>query len=320
METQNINLIYIVGAGRSGSTILDRTLGHHSKMLSLGELINLRQEYENNALCGCGTPIRDCPHWSDIFKQMKTNNTRPALEEFIDLKYVFEGSKPYKAIRRLGISAQLLLGKVPADPGLKRAIANTRTAYQLIFDKSGAQILVDSSKSLNRALYLSTAIPGINPIFLHLVRDGRAVLHSTQKDTYSVRHKDASGAVKVAHHSVSPKKLNKAIEDWSKDNRQILQLKRLFRLQNYYFIRYEEFTSNPQKALLPFMKMIQLSWESAMLNFEFGDNHMVCGNSSRLNAFQLEKKAEKWPTELTPETLAIFNKKAGHLNRKLGYS
>jgi hypothetical protein len=56
-----VKVLYVAGSGRSGSTILDRTLGRVDGLFSAGELCNLwgrsllaRRRY------GCGIPVPDC--------------------------------------------------------------------------------------------------------------------------------------------------------------------------------------------------------------------------------------------------------------------
>jgi len=40
----NKTIVFIVGSGHSGSTILDRLSGHHSQAFSIGEIVNFHYE------------------------------------------------------------------------------------------------------------------------------------------------------------------------------------------------------------------------------------------------------------------------------------
>ena len=60
-------ILYIAGHGRSGSTLLERTLSLHPSFAGRGELANLLMccrdpEYR----CACGVFLRDCPVWAPV--------------------------------------------------------------------------------------------------------------------------------------------------------------------------------------------------------------------------------------------------------------
>src|SRR5215472_7373359 len=60
-------VVYIAGSGRSGSTLLERTLGEIPGFVNVGELIDLfRREASRADRCGCGLPFGDCPFWASV--------------------------------------------------------------------------------------------------------------------------------------------------------------------------------------------------------------------------------------------------------------
>jgi len=64
MET--IKVIYIVGCGRSGTTIMDILLGNHVGLLSVGELIHAHDNWNEDKLCSCGANLKKCDVWGDV--------------------------------------------------------------------------------------------------------------------------------------------------------------------------------------------------------------------------------------------------------------
>ncbi len=70
MSEQRVKVLYILGAGRSGSTLLSNILGQLDGFQSVGELFYL---WENGllkgGLCGCGEPVLQCPFWSEVLSQ-----------------------------------------------------------------------------------------------------------------------------------------------------------------------------------------------------------------------------------------------------------
>src|SRR5436190_2795265 len=60
-------ILYIAGAGRSGSTLLAMRLGGLPGCTAVGELRHIWERgVLGNRLCGCGEPFRECPFWSAV--------------------------------------------------------------------------------------------------------------------------------------------------------------------------------------------------------------------------------------------------------------
>src|SRR5690349_13952079 len=66
--------IFIISAGRSGSTLLDIITGQHKDIISLGEISHLPKNITLNSVCGCGAKVNDCPFWQKIFLRLKQTN------------------------------------------------------------------------------------------------------------------------------------------------------------------------------------------------------------------------------------------------------
>ena len=67
MPEQKINLIYIAGYGFSGSTLLERMIACHPKIIGLGEVYNLLQDFDQNEICSCGLSLPLCPYWKEAY-------------------------------------------------------------------------------------------------------------------------------------------------------------------------------------------------------------------------------------------------------------
>src|SRR5690349_2184383 len=64
---ERIPVLFIAGAARSGSTLLDRVIGMHEGFCSSGELTFIWQRsYRENQLCGCGVPFHECEFWREV--------------------------------------------------------------------------------------------------------------------------------------------------------------------------------------------------------------------------------------------------------------
>src|SRR5262252_2040072 len=69
MSRDKIKVLYIAGWDRSGSTILDRTLGQLPGFFSVGELVHLWEGGNSQVLCECGRSLKDCAIWHQVFSQ-----------------------------------------------------------------------------------------------------------------------------------------------------------------------------------------------------------------------------------------------------------
>lgn len=59
-------LLFIIGEGHSGSTILDTILSSHSQIFGVGEVYALARTVKTGELCCCGEPVESCEFWSKI--------------------------------------------------------------------------------------------------------------------------------------------------------------------------------------------------------------------------------------------------------------
>jgi hypothetical protein len=62
-----VRVLYVAGTGRSGSTLVAAMLGQLRGAFAAGEVRYLWQRgLSERRPCGCGTPVPDCPVWTDI--------------------------------------------------------------------------------------------------------------------------------------------------------------------------------------------------------------------------------------------------------------
>lgn len=164
-------VLYVTGAGRSGSTLLGNILGQLDGVFNAGEvrMIWHRGVLENRA-CGCGQPLNDCPVWTSI------------LDSGLGGVGVVKAQSYYESTRRLtrmrympGLSFSPTRRRVMAASGPHLEVL--RRVYGAAAAETAARVIVDTSKvpGYGRALQ-ETA--GLEVYVLHLIRDSRAVAHS----------------------------------------------------------------------------------------------------------------------------------------------
>ena len=318
-------IVFIIGAGHSGSTLLSKTLNAHSKIFSVSEISQFQQDINSEiALCGCETLLKECDFWEDI-----SNRVEIILGDSLK-------EKPYLYGINKNISGNKLYNKlyfrfsrfVALNLRIRTKLIKTRleyisVLYKAIIDKTGADAIVDSSKSATRASILKPYLErkGYRVKIIHLIRDGRAVFYSYKKGFYKVRVKNRTTGVDEmkTYYAENVRSDEEIVNLWKRDNRLSLLYHNLFSSSNYYQLTYEEFVDNPKVALISLLQSINYKFESEMLKLNRYTNHMVSGNASRINATSINQPSEIWRNKLSKDQLNYFEKKAGRLNRKFGY-
>lgn len=169
MTTTTQKIIYVLGTGRSGTTLLDIVLGNAPGIVSVGEIVRFPQ-------------LRGRPHG---FAE-ETENFRFWQEIGDEFFAGYDPEKDYDALFTIAGRMEAhryfplnLLGLTP-----RRTVARYRDYlngfFETIFAKTGAEVLVDSSKYPGRALALARYLR-YEVYYLHLVRDPQGVVSSFAK-------------------------------------------------------------------------------------------------------------------------------------------
>ncbi|MGL5911607.1 MAG: sulfotransferase, partial [Phycicoccus sp.] len=162
-----IRVLYVGGAGRSGTTIVSTVLGQASGVFAVGEL---RFAWERGVgqdhRCGCGEPFSRCPVWADVIVRAFGSTGPPdpiALHENL-----------LHRLRILRVPQGLLRSAFgrPAVP-YHRYDADIHRMYRAVADLDGVDVVVDSSKNPVYAKLLER-LPGVELTVLTVVRDPRA--------------------------------------------------------------------------------------------------------------------------------------------------
>lgn len=169
-----VKVLFIGGYGRSGSILLARMLGQIPGFVSVGELRYIwRGMFLGDRLCGCGTPLQQCPFWvrvgQEAFGGWDTLDLEEALilersvdrDQYIPLLLAPEAWPAYRARWSRYVE---LLGRL----------------YNGIQKVAGPWVVVDSTKDSSYA-FLLRQVPGLDLRVAHLVRDSRGVAFSWTK-------------------------------------------------------------------------------------------------------------------------------------------
>lgn len=157
-------VIFVVGYGRSGSTLLDMVLGAHPDIFGAGEMATIcRHVWPNDEYCACHQRVQSCSLWSGAVAEWQQSGVDIAAHRRLQ-----ERIEPI-------LSPQRILG----GDALRAYREQTLALYRIVARRTGRRVLLDSSKSPGRAMALAGS--GVDLRLIHLVRDPRAVAHSMSK-------------------------------------------------------------------------------------------------------------------------------------------
>ena len=273
-------MLYVLGRGRSGSTIFANVLGELDGYFAGGELRVLWDPVVvRHGSCGCGEPITSCDVWSRV------------LDGLSDIDAAEAAELQHEIVREMN-TFRLLGPAISTWPARERFAQLMGRVYEEIASVTGARVIVDSSKRPSYAAFLRT-VPGCDPYFVHLVREPRASAYSWK----SRRYRSSAGSAEVTRRGPIDSTIR-----WDLLNLGSEGLLRAVGSSRGIMLRYEDFIASPRPHVERVTRMIaETSWRSPFLDDHtvvLRPNHTIAGNPSRFatGTLVLEDKAE-WRTE-----------------------
>jgi len=299
-------VIYILGGGHSGSTLLDMVLGSTEQSFSVGELMYFDYykgyKHENlyrlvdGRLCTCDEQMDDCPIWSKINFESKDNVPKhESLGE--SLKILVNLVNPFTRWFRFDIE-----------------IGNNREVYKRIFEEASLQkpklrFIVDSSKDPRR-LYELINDPDIGPgrlAVIHLIRDGRGYIYSYQKGERLKGGRELRGTLVclvewIAVNLISRRLLNK------------------FKIKAYT-MSYDRFAEDPDKGLEELGRFLgyDLGADTVIDRINDTTYHNIHGNPIRQSKLTGIHRDVKWRTFFSPLKRTVLSVILYPFNRRWVY-
>jgi hypothetical protein len=311
-DTQEMQqVVFIIGPGHCGSSLLELILGSHSQALALGEFKAFVEKIENGVLsqdickvCGTG-----CDFWNG-------SASLPILQSYFRWGAT-NGRLQTKLYNRLG--------------GLQRNI------YRHLFQWSGAQLLIDSSKDpywVRRQLLPFWFWRNMTPFLIYIHRDGRAVVNA-----YLRKYPERG----IAHSARA----------WVAETMLFERYFRAFSATRRMQIAYEELATKPLSTMQSLCRALRMPFEQEMLQYWKHQHHVINGNAGtrslifkyreqsgqnmqdRWRQVEADKRGIgqdfyaqldlgiqldlRWQQELSPEQVATFETVAGEVNARYAY-
>lgn len=305
-----IDVVYIGGMGRSGSTLLERLLSQLRGCVAVGELRYLWYEDPTVARCGCGRLLAECGFWREASTKSGIPFTPACFQEMLALQ---------KHVDRLRYLPHMLARPLAGQNYSRRFEQYTETLRRIYYaacEVGDGQVIVDSSKDISM-LYLLTQMNDVRLRLLHLVRDSRAVAYSWTKTV-------------VRPHIVNQVTyMNKYSPAWSSADwlyRNTLTEAARGRVSSYLRLRYEDLIADPRGTLRLAADFMGLP--DADLSFIGPDKevylrretHTLVGNPMKFMPGGLQLRLDDaWRQALPPTDHRLITTLTWPLLRRYGY-
>lgn len=293
--SERVQVVYIGGWGRSGSTLLSYILGSLPEFVSVGELRYLWSGgVAGNELCSCKEPFHSCPFWTAVGESAYAGWASVDIEEILALE---------RAIFARRHVALLLAPRLkPSYARLVQRYTETIVPlYRAIRDVSGCKYVVDSTKDPPYAFLLRRAQP-LQLHLLHLVRDGRASAFAWSKEVR--RPEVTSREAYFARYGTATSALL-----WSGGNA-VLHLMRTPQVTRR-LMRYESLATDPKPEIEALLQDLGIDGYdlSALDRHEvlINPGHTIRGNPLRFESgYRPIHLDDEWRTKMPPLRKAGF--------------
>lgn len=309
IDRRSVQVLFIGGIGRSGTTILELSLGTDPRVASLGEVMHLWERcLVGDERCGCGHAFSECPFWTAVGKEAFGGWSAIDVDRVLRLKRTFDRTvrTPQFALRAGG-------------PRWRRELEEYASYYVRLYAAAakvaGADVVVDSSKqaSLPHILRLDSRL---DLKVLHCVRDSRAVAYSWSK---TVQRPEARGGTRALMTRYPAWVL--ALK-WVRHNL-VIDALRVLRVP-IMRMRYEDWVKSPDTALSRILDFVGLP---AQPNERIGPDwvdipaaHTCSGNPMRFNAGRVQvRRDDEWRRRLAGRSRWLVTALTGPLLSMYGY-
>lgn len=285
-------VIFILGTGHCGSTLLDLILGSHSNMFSLGEVYRIISS--NPPIPICDICEEDCEFWTpELLSKIRASYSNSSLN---------------RISRKLGVME-----------------AKEVSFYRLLFKASKKNILIDSTKKpswINRNRS-KLELSNIQPILVYLSRDGRAVVNSY------FRKYPQRGLDKIANNWIKRiKKINSCYDAWEGEGKIHIRYEDLAKNPIQTIEKLTLFLKLPfEKEMMMFWSCSHhlvngnAGTKSMLLKFRDNERYEVWVDEKGKEYYKNRelgiKFDERWRSELNIEQTSIINGIIGNLNSDL---
>jgi hypothetical protein len=306
---------------------MGNVLGESPGIFHVGELRYLwdRNLGRAGTVCGCGVLLHECTTWRGVLEEYLRDDWHgaelaPTLPEALESVQQLLRPDEVAELQRMVVSSrrigQLLFGSSKRrDSNLFQYAGILSRLYAAIARTTDTSVIVDSSKwPADAALLRHTS--GVNPFFVHVIRDPRGVVLSRQRRVARRNgHVVRLDRTHLIHDSVGWLATNLAAElvcirmGWHR----CVQ------------IRYEDFVRHPWTTVHRIASLIDhqiahVPFNASDRTTNLSENHTVGGNRSRFRRGPIEIREDgRWRSQLPRADAVMTAALTSPLLRHYGY-
>jgi hypothetical protein len=181
----------------------------------------------------------------------------------------------------------------------REAIDKSAQLARILCRMENTDVFLDTTKNPYQVRFLAEYGRGIRLKLICLVRDGRAVVNSLMEK--------------------ERKTPERAINGWLWCNGMIDRAARYLPAADVFRLKHEDLCKNPKAILADLCSFLGIESDVLYENADKSNRHII-GNFMR-NSFNGEIRLdESWRKKLAPDLLRLFERRAGWVNRRCGYS
>ncbi len=309
MPDRQVNLLYVAGWGRSGSTLLGTVLGQIPGFFCAGELRHVWQRsFLENWPCGCGEAFGTCPTWTAVVRESFGDPSDALAERLAGW------TKRFRTRDMPGMVASFR--RLPARGWRAEYLADLGKFYQGISRATGCRVIIDTSKipSYGYALRL---LPALKVHVVHLLRDPRAVAYSWWRRNKPNPRIDGERLMK----RISPVTCTLLWNVWNLGTEALLSRSSY----RYVRVRFEDFLASPARSSRAILSSLDLDGGENLpfvsdREVDLRPTHTVSGNPLRFTTGRVTLRPdERWRTGLTWGEKARVTALAWPLMLRYGY-
>lgn len=314
-DARGLKVLSVVGAGRSGTTVMAAVLGEYDGFAAAGEIRFLwKRGLQDHRPCACRQPPADCAVWSQVVSKVlgpPGPGRSAAVRRIVAAQHAL--TSPRASVRAIRLAAQPSVDGWPALEALRQA---STSACQAFASVTSAGVVVDTSKRAVDASLLTSG-EAIEQYVVHVVRDPRAVVHSWRNS----KSFDAGGQTRT----IGTRRLPGTVRRWWWSALTIALLRRRIDESRWLRVRYEDFASDPQAVVARVLGLLDETPAGSPFvgsdTVELHPNHMVAGNPSRFVVGTVRIRLdERWRTAMSRRDQRLITLATRPLMRRYGYS